>query len=502
MKKIIATILTLATILGILTFSVNAASYQTGSYTVTANSGLNVRSGAGTNYSVVGAATKGTTFTVSRVSGSWGYTSSIRTTSGYKSGWLSLGYCRYNGGGNSGNSSRATYNDVFASVKGSGYQLSQARNYESTTFTKGTWVYVWGYLHDANNNLYKTYGSGTCNMTLSIYRPNGSCAFTYTYNNCDCNWIGQSLDEVGNWKIQSKITGALSGTNTRTITVTNPQPTTVNPSSVQLNTYSVSLSKGASKTITATVYPSNATNKSITWTSSNTSVATVSNGTIVGRAPGTATITAKACNGVYTTCSVYVNGITINRNSAIYVRTGDIYSLSTTSYGTSSSKKWSSSNSSVLSVDSSGRITAKKAGTATITVKTSDGYSDSMQITVYGTTLTKSVSFNNSNSYVTVKLNANRGAGYIKIDTYDQLGWWSSAKIHVTMRDTNGRLIWEGETTSGSKLKLGDDHSAYRIYVRASTDYPNTTIGNGDAFVNLGKCVTWKLTCTSNTYID
>ena len=497
MKKIIAYILVLSAIFSILTFASGAASYQTGSYTVTANSGLNVRSGAGTGYSIVGAASKGTTFTVSKVSNGWGYTSSIKTTSGYKSGWLSLSYCRYNGGGNS---SRATYNDVFASVRGNGYQLSQARSCESATFTKGTWVYVWGYLHDANGNLYKTYGSGTCNMTLSIYRPNGSCAFTYTYSDCDNNWIGQRLDEVGTWKIQSKITGSLVGTNTRTITVTAPKSSTVNPSRIQLNCSSVTVGKGSSKTISATVYPSNASNKSVTWSSSDYRVASVSNGTVTGKAPGYATITAKTANNITATCIAYVYGITIDASSAIGIRAGDIYYLSTKSYGTSSSKSWSSSNSSVLSVDSSGKITAKKAGTATITVRTKDGYSDSRQFTVNGTTLEKKVSFDNKNSYVTVKLNANCAAGYIKIDTYDKLGWWSSGKIHVTMRDTNGKWIWEGDTTSGSKLKLGNDHSAYRIYVRPAS-YPDTFIGNANNFNNLGKCVTWKLTCTSNSYI-
>lgn len=121
-------------------------------------------------------------------------------------------------------SSRSTYNDVFASEKGSGYSLSQGRASQATSFRKGTMVYVWAYLHDANGNLYKSYGSGTCNMTLSIFRPNGSCAYSYTYKNSDNNWIGFRVDQTGTWKIQSKITGSLVGTNTRSITVTESNP--------------------------------------------------------------------------------------------------------------------------------------------------------------------------------------------------------------------------------------------------------------------------------------
>ena len=218
MKKVIAIVLAVTILCTLLAVSVSAASYSTGSYTVSSSNGVNVRSGAGSGYSRVGAARNGVTFSVSKVSGSWGYTSSIQTTSGTKAGWVCLDYCRFNGSGGSGNP-RSSYNDVFASVKGSGYQLSAARSAAAETFTKGTFVYVWGFVHDANYNLYKSYGTGTINMTLAIYRPDGSCAYSHTYNNSDNNWIGQRLDEAGTWYIQSKITGSLTGNNVQTITV-------------------------------------------------------------------------------------------------------------------------------------------------------------------------------------------------------------------------------------------------------------------------------------------
>ena len=496
MKRVLSVFLAIVTVLCVLTVFAGAA-YANGSYTVNTRSGVNVRSGPGTNYSIVGASTNGTSFSVSYTSGSWGYTSSIQTTSGRKAGWVCLNYCRFNGSG--AESYRDTYNDVFASVRGYGYQLSQARKTEANTFTKGTFVYVWGFLHDKNDNLYKTYGSGTCNMKLSIYRPNGSCAFSYTYENCDCNWIGQELDEAGTWKIQSEISGALYGNNTASIYVTNPAPSRVDPTGISLNYSSITLSKGSSKQLSATVYPSNASNRSVSWSSKDSSVASVSGGFVYGRKPGVTTVTAKTSNGKTASCTVYVKGITISPYSAAYINVGDTYYLSTSSYGVSSSRKWTSSNSSVLSVNSYGTITAKKAGTATITVKTSDGYSDSITYTVHGTTLNKSVSFS-SNSYVTVKLNMNCGAGYVKIFTYDLYGWKTDAKIHVTLRDTNGRWIWEGDTTSGSRLKLGSDHSAYRIYVRPAS-YPNTIQGQSDSFINNGKCSTWMAQCTSGAYI-
>ncbi len=79
-----------------------------------------------------------------------------------------------------------------------------------------------------------------------------------------------------------------------------------NATSVSLNKTSITLEKGKSETLTATVKPSNSSNKSITWTSSNTSVATVSGGKVTAKKAGTATITAKTSNGKTATCKVTV----------------------------------------------------------------------------------------------------------------------------------------------------------------------------------------------------
>lgn len=72
----------------------SASKYKTGTYKVNTSSGVNVRSGAGTGYSKVGAATNGTQFNVTKISGDWGYTNSIRCTNGTKSGWVCLSYAK------------------------------------------------------------------------------------------------------------------------------------------------------------------------------------------------------------------------------------------------------------------------------------------------------------------------------------------------------------------------------------------------------------------------
>ena len=102
--------------------------------------------------------------------------------------------------------------------------------------------------------------------------------------------------------------------------------------------------------------------------------------------------------------------------------------------------------------------------------------------------------------YTTVRLSNTKKNGYIRIYTYDQTGRKSSGKIHVTLRTTSGKWICEFDTTSGTKLKLGKDHSAYRVYV-AKRKYSNSIKGQGDDFINCGKCVYWGIQSVSNCYI-
>ena len=80
---------------------------------------------------------------------------------------------------------------------------------------------------------------------------------------------------------------------------------TVAPAAVSLSKTSLTLSTGASETLTATVTPAEA-DQAVTWTSSNPSVATVENGKVTGKAVGAATITAATANGKTASCSVTV----------------------------------------------------------------------------------------------------------------------------------------------------------------------------------------------------
>lgn len=78
-------------------------------------------------------------------------------------------------------------------------------------------------------------------------------------------------------------------------------------SGVTLNKTTTSIAVGANETLTATVSPADASNKTVAWSTSDAAKATVTNGKVIGVAAGTATITATAEDGAKkATCTVTV----------------------------------------------------------------------------------------------------------------------------------------------------------------------------------------------------
>lgn len=110
---------------------------------------------------------------------------------------------------------------------------------------------------------------------------------------------------------------------------------------------------------------------------------------------------------------------------------------------------------------------------------------------------------NFGSGYTTVYLNNTSKNGYIKIHTYNCVKGnhtgkcfgtgETSAKLRITLRDTRGRWICQFNTTSRQKLKLGNDHSAYRVYIACRQD-----LGAAANFTNLGKCSHWAIEPVSN----
>lgn len=111
---------------------------------------------------------------------------------------------------------------------------------------------------------------------------------------------------IGNATI--KVT-TVDGNYTDTCSVVVSEHTDVSPTGIELDHENLELEVGVSETIIATIYPADATNKNVTWTSSDDSVATVEDGLVTAVGSGEAIITATTEDGGYeTTCTVTVSG--------------------------------------------------------------------------------------------------------------------------------------------------------------------------------------------------
>lgn len=154
---------------------------------------------------------------------------------------------------------------------------------------------------------------------------------------------------------------------------------------ITLDRTSLNLGVNKTRTLVATIMPTNATDKTVTWTTSDGTVATVTNGGVVrGIAYGTATITATSSNGLTATCKVNVvptpvEGVSLNKNSTTLLINGNSHGTErltatvTPNDAVNKNVTWTSSNPAVATVDNTGLVTAVAKGTATITVTTVDG---------------------------------------------------------------------------------------------------------------------------------
>ena len=177
---------------------------------------------------------------------------------------------------------------------------------------------------------------------------------------------------------------------TPTVTSSTPSPSTpVAVSGVALNKKVATVNVGKTVTVKATVTPANADNKTLVWTSSNTKIATVSNGVVKGVKAGRVIITAKTTDGsnISATCTVTVKQpvtrISLSKKATMY--TGKKLTLKAKVNPANASNKaltWKSSNTKIAKVASNGVVTGVKAGTVKITATAKDGSRKSATCTV------------------------------------------------------------------------------------------------------------------------
>lgn len=251
-------------------------------------------------------------------------------------------------------------------------------------------------------------------------------------------------------------------------------------SAVSLDKTDASIQVGETCTLTASISPSDAADKSIRWTSSNSNVATVdANGAVTGISAGTAQITAAASNGVSAVCTVTVTaapqttqpGETESTKPTVSFNAKSIklqVKKSTKALKASGLiqgdqiKSWKSSKKSVVSVNKKGTLTAKKTGTAVITVTTKLGATAKCRVTVVKNPVkTKKITLG------VKKLTLKKGASYKinvtrkPITATDQLTFRTSnkkvARVNAKGRITakkKGKATITVRTANGKKATL------------------------------------------------
>ena len=310
----------------------------------------------------------------------------------------------------------------------------------------------------------------TAALTATVYPSNAA--------NKAVKWISSAPD-VASVDQTGKITALKPGITTITVetedggytatcNVTVIDSSIVSVTGVKLSATVAELTIGNSKQLTAAISPTNATNKGVTWSSSNTNVASVSSsGIVVAKGEGTATITVKTDDGDYTAaCTIRVSkpspsvvAVTGVKLSAIGIElpVGGSKRLSATitpSNATNKGVTWSSDNTSVAAVNSSGLITAKGEGTATVTVRTDDGgYTATCKITVVPVTAPEKVEISVSADSLKYKETTKVNVSELPVGYTVQ---YSSSDESIAKVDSNGNIKAVGKGTATITVKVID----------------------------------------------
>ena len=146
------------------------------------------------------------------------------------------------------------------------------------------------------------------------------------------------------------------------------------PTKIALDKTSLNVTQGSTATLKATVTPAN---NSVSWSSSDNSIATVSGGKITAKKAGTATIKAATVNGKVASCKVTVIPYVVLNKTTLSLGQNETFKLTA-----NKSVTWRTSNSKIVTVDKNGNIKAVGKGKAWVTAKAANGAETACTVTV------------------------------------------------------------------------------------------------------------------------
>lgn len=257
---------------------------------------------------------------------------------------------------------------------------------------------------------------------------------------------------------------------------TTTKPTDIKVSSIKLNTKNHTMYSNQYVQLKATVEPNNATNKSLTWESSNTKVATVDkNGKVKALKVGNAIITATSTDGsnVSAQCKIRVvqrvTKIKLNKSIINLSKKGKTAKLKATVLPNNAYNKsvtWKANNTKVVTVDKKGKIKATtNKGATYVNAIAKDGSKKKAKLLVVVGPKVKKITLNKTS--VTLNRGAKNRTYQLKKSiknknaTYKAVAWKTSNKNVATV-DNNGKVtvLKKGTVTITAKAKDGSNKSA------------------------------------------
>ena len=260
---------------------------------------------------------------------------------------------------------------------------------------------------------------------------------------------------------------------------------------VTLDKTSLSIEAGQTAQLTATVQPGNADNQAVTWSSSdNTIVSVDATGKITANTKGSATITVTTADGGKTaTCTVTVTepaapvavtGVTLNKNNTT-IYTGRTETLTATIQPADATNKaitWTSDNTGVATVNN-GVVTGVSVGTATITVKTTDGgFTATCIVKVEEAPIVHPTGVNISKTSINLQVGGSETltATVTPADANNKNVTWSTSDATVAAVDKNGKVtgIKAGNATITATTEDGNKTATCAVTVTAGPPVPST----------------------------
>ncbi len=305
---------------------------------------------------------------------------------------------------------------------------------------------------------------------------------------------------------------------------------------VTLNETKLELVEGESAQLTATVLPEDATNKNVAWSSSDPSIVSVDQiGNVIAKTAGNATITATTDDGGYrATCDVTVKeyipvkSVTIDKYDLKIIEGEAVQLIATVlpENATNKNVTWRSNDTSVVTVDQNGKVTAVDEGLAMIYVTTEDGNKEAgcfiyviAKIPVTGVTL------NETKLELIEGETAQLTATVLPEDATNKNVTWSSFGTDIVTVDQNGKVTAQnlgGTRTAGTDVTVTTEDGNYKasctIIVKSRTPVTGVTLNETRLELNEGetkkltayvlpenatyKNVTWKSLDTSLATVD